>query len=65
MILYIIFFAWRCTNTQRHPMCGHVKVHVFNLPITSELTFLYRVHAKMCYPIGQYMFCIWLDLTDE
>jgi hypothetical protein len=52
------------TNIEWHLVFGYVRVLIFNLPITSELTFfLNRIHAKRLCSIGQYikLFCIGLD----
>ena len=44
---------------------GHFRVHIFNRPISVELTKYYRyqtrVHAKSCCQIGQYFNCLAYD----
>ena len=30
--------AWRSTYILRHPICAHIKIHIFNRPISDKLT---------------------------
>ena len=69
-IRYLVLFCiWRYNNILWHPVWGHIRVHIFNEPISDELTKSVVIKTKhmqnICRPVGQYILLSILSLFQQ
>ena len=63
--MFVVYFFWKeltiFTNISLHHIWGHVRVNIFNQPISDEPTNKNQAHTARCCQIGRYDYCLAYD----